>query len=119
MRQRNKYLIKTLGITPLECDELWSNVQKNKKILSPAAQIGLAKVMRECSLQLFQFYWNFINEFKRITRPAMFGGVGGSLVDMARIFYFQLIAAALLGLDEKLWGNVYVSGREIVHTLAT
>lgn len=44
--EMNKYLIKTLGLSPLECDELWSNAQKNKKILSPAAQIGLAKVMR-------------------------------------------------------------------------
>jgi len=41
----NDYLIKTLGLTPLECDDLWSNAQKNKKILSPAAQIGLAKVI--------------------------------------------------------------------------
>ena len=43
--EMNEYLIKTLGLTSLECDELWSNIQKNKKILSPAAQIGLAKVM--------------------------------------------------------------------------
>lgn len=41
----NEYLIKTLGLTPLECDEIWNFVKKNKKILSPAAQIGLAKVM--------------------------------------------------------------------------
>ncbi|CAD6492039.1 MAG: hypothetical protein EMLJLAPB_00415 [Candidatus Argoarchaeum ethanivorans] len=41
----NEYLIKNLGLTPFECDELWSNAQKNKKILSPAAQIGLKKVM--------------------------------------------------------------------------
>ncbi len=43
--EMNEYLIKTLGLTPLECDELWSNVKKNKKILSPAAQIGLKRVM--------------------------------------------------------------------------
>ncbi|PXF61105.1 MAG: hypothetical protein C4B59_05975 [Candidatus Methanogaster sp.] len=43
--EMNEYLIKTLGLTPLECDEIWSNVCKNKKILSPAAQTGLAKVM--------------------------------------------------------------------------
>jgi hypothetical protein len=43
--EMNEYLIKTLGLTPLECDELWSFVKKNKKILSPAAQIGLKKVM--------------------------------------------------------------------------
>nr|QNO42875.1 hypothetical protein FEGPBIBN_00008 [Methanosarcinales archaeon ANME-2c ERB4]QNO44106.1 hypothetical protein EAEFCCBL_00001 [Methanosarcinales archaeon ANME-2c ERB4]QNO50435.1 hypothetical protein BPCBKEJI_00013 [Methanosarcinales archaeon ANME-2c ERB4] len=43
--EMNEYLIKTLGLTPLECDEIWSFVKKNKKILSPAAQIGLKKVM--------------------------------------------------------------------------
>ena len=43
--EMNEYLMKTLGLTPLECDELWSNAQKNKKILSPAAQIGLKRVM--------------------------------------------------------------------------
>jgi hypothetical protein len=41
----NAYLIKNLGLTPFECDELWSFVKKNKKTLSPAAQIGLKKVM--------------------------------------------------------------------------
>jgi len=43
--EMNEYLIKTLGLTPLECDELWSFVKKNKKILSPAAQTGIARVM--------------------------------------------------------------------------
>ena len=43
--EMNEYLMKTLGLTPLECDELWSNAQKNKKILSPEAQIGLKRVM--------------------------------------------------------------------------
>ena len=28
MRQMNEYLIKTLGLTSLECDELWSNAQR-------------------------------------------------------------------------------------------
>jgi len=41
----NAYLIKNLGLTPFECDDLWSFVKKNKKTLSPAAQIGLKKVM--------------------------------------------------------------------------
>ena len=43
--EMNEYLIKTLELTPLECDEIWSFVKKNKKILSPAAQTCLAKVM--------------------------------------------------------------------------
>ena len=40
----NEYLIKDLGLTPLECDEFWSFVKKNKRTLSPAAKIGLNKV---------------------------------------------------------------------------
>ncbi|PXF61106.1 MAG: hypothetical protein C4B59_01290 [Candidatus Methanogaster sp.] len=33
------------------------------------------KRMLECSLHVFQFYWNFINEFKRRTSPAMLEGL--------------------------------------------
>jgi len=29
--QMNDYLIKNLGLTPLECDELWSFVKKTKE----------------------------------------------------------------------------------------
>ena len=43
--EMNEYLIKNLVLTPFECDELWSFVKKNKKTLSPAAQICLKKVM--------------------------------------------------------------------------
>ena len=42
----NEYLITNLELTPFECDELWSFVKKNKRRLSPAAQLGLKKVMR-------------------------------------------------------------------------
>ena len=41
----NEYLIQELELTPIECDELWSFVKKNKRKLSPAAQIALKKVM--------------------------------------------------------------------------
>jgi len=41
----NEYLIKNLGLTAFECDELWSFVKKNKKNVSPAAQISLKKAM--------------------------------------------------------------------------
>ena len=41
----NDYLIQDLHLTPFECDELWTIVKKNRKMLSPAAQIGLRKVM--------------------------------------------------------------------------
>lgn len=43
--EMNAYLIKNLGLTPFECDELWNFVKKNKRTLTPAAQIGLKKVM--------------------------------------------------------------------------
>ena len=41
----NDYLIENLGLTPFECDELWSIVKKNRKKLSVAAQLGLRKAM--------------------------------------------------------------------------
>ena len=44
--QMNKYLISNLGLTPFECDELWSVVKKNRKKLSLTAQLGLKKVTR-------------------------------------------------------------------------
>ena len=44
--QMNKYLISNLGLTPFECDELWSIVKKNRKKLSLTAQLGLKKVTR-------------------------------------------------------------------------
>ena len=42
--QMNEYLIRELGLTPFECDELWAMVKKNRKKLSQAAQLGLKKV---------------------------------------------------------------------------
>lgn len=42
----NEYLIHDVGLTPIECDELWTFVKKNKRKLNPAAQIALKKVMR-------------------------------------------------------------------------
>jgi len=41
----NEYLIKNLGLSPFECDELWSMVKKNRKRLSTLAQLSLKKVM--------------------------------------------------------------------------
>ena len=41
----NEFLIQELELTPIECDELWSFVKKNKRKLSPAAQIAMKKVM--------------------------------------------------------------------------
>lgn len=44
----------------------------------------------ECSLQLFQFYWNFINGFKRRSSPAMLEGLADHLWTWHEFFYFQL-----------------------------
>ncbi len=40
----NDYLIQELDLSTYECDELWTIVKKNRRTLSPAAQIGLEKV---------------------------------------------------------------------------
>lgn len=42
--QMNDYLIKNVGLTPFECDELWGMVKKNRKKLSVTARLGLKKV---------------------------------------------------------------------------
>jgi IS1 family transposase len=44
----------------------------------------------ECSIQLFQFYWDFINEFKRKTSPAMLEGLTDHLWTWHEFFYYQL-----------------------------
>ncbi len=41
----NEYLITNVGLSPMECDELWSMVKKNRKKLSTMAQLNLKKVM--------------------------------------------------------------------------
>jgi len=43
--QMNEYLIENLGLTPFECDELWSTVKKNRRKLSETAKLGLKKAM--------------------------------------------------------------------------
>lgn len=39
------HLINDLGFTPVECDELWSTLIKNRKRLSTKARLELRKVM--------------------------------------------------------------------------
>jgi len=41
----NEMLIVDLELTPIECDEFWTFVKKNKRKLTPAALISLKKVM--------------------------------------------------------------------------
>lgn len=44
----------------------------------------------ENALHLFQFYWNFINEFKRGTSPAIMEGLTEHLWTWHDFFYFPL-----------------------------
>jgi len=44
----------------------------------------------ECSLQVFQFYWNFINEFKRRKSPAMLEGLADHLWTWHEFLYCSL-----------------------------
>jgi hypothetical protein len=44
----------------------------------------------ECSIQLFQFYWNFINNFKRGTSTAMLEGLTDHLWTWHDFFYHRL-----------------------------
>ena len=46
----------------------------------------------ECAIELFQFYWNFINEFKRDTSPAMAEELTDHTWSWHEFFYFQLSA---------------------------
>jgi len=41
----NDYFIKKLKLTTVECDEIWTFVKKNKRRLTPKAQIGLKSVL--------------------------------------------------------------------------
>jgi len=43
--EMNEYLTENLGLTPFECDELWSTVKKNRKRLSEKARMSLKMVM--------------------------------------------------------------------------
>lgn len=41
----NDFLIHDLKLSPIECDEFWTFIKKNKRKLSPKAQLSLTKVM--------------------------------------------------------------------------
>jgi len=44
----------------------------------------------ECAIELFQFYWDFINEFKRGTSPAMLEKITGHPWTWHEFFYHQI-----------------------------
>jgi IS1 family transposase len=43
-----------------------------------------------CAVTLFQFYWNFMNEFRRGTSPAMLENLTESLWSRGDLFYARL-----------------------------
>lgn len=46
----------------------------------------------ECAIELFQFYWNFINNFQRRGTPAMLEGITIKQWTWHDFFYYQLSA---------------------------
>ena len=44
--EMNDHLIQDLGLTPLECDELWSTIKKNRRRLSVTAFFCMNMVIR-------------------------------------------------------------------------
>ncbi len=44
----------------------------------------------ECALHLFQFYWNFLNNFKRETSPAMLEGLTNHIWSWHEFFYASI-----------------------------
>jgi len=46
----------------------------------------------ECSIHLFQFYWDFMNKFRRGTTPAMMEGLTDHLWTWHEFFYYKLSA---------------------------
>ena len=47
----------------------------------------------ECAIHLFQFYWDFINEFKRDTSPAMIEEVTDHIWSWHDFFYHSITIA--------------------------
>ncbi|HJH25942.1 MAG TPA: IS1 family transposase, partial [Methanophagales archaeon] len=49
--------------------------ERNGRLVRKTKCFSKRRWRLEGSIQLFQFYWNFINEFKRRTSPAMLEGL--------------------------------------------
>ena len=81
------YLMEAKG-TPL----YWKQLPENEIINIYKHLVGFSKLVWElgCSFQVFQFYCNFINGFKRRISPAMLGGLLEHLLDIARMFLFPI-----------------------------
>jgi hypothetical protein len=49
-----------------------------------------ARQRLKCAIELFQFYWNFINEFKRGSSPAMLEGLTDHTWSWHEFIYYRL-----------------------------
>jgi len=45
----------------------------------------------ECAIELFQFYWNFINKFKKEPTPAMAEGLTDHTWNWHEFFHFHQV----------------------------
>ena len=64
--------------------------ERNGRLVRKTKCFSKRRWRLECSVQLFQFYRNFINEFKRRTSPAMLEGLTDHLWIWHEFFYFLL-----------------------------
>jgi hypothetical protein len=60
------------------------------RLVRKTKSFSKARQRLKCALELFQFYWNFINEFKRGTSPAMLEGLTDHTWSWHEFFYLQL-----------------------------
>ncbi len=63
--------------------------ERNGRLVRKTKCFSKYKRRLGCAIELFQFYWNFINNFKRGTSPAMMEGLTGHLWIWHEFFYFD------------------------------
>lgn len=64
--------------------------ERNGRLVRKTKCFSKQKPRLEQHLHFFQFYWNFINNFKRGTSPAMIEGLTDHLWDWNDFFYKQI-----------------------------
>jgi hypothetical protein len=64
--------------------------ERTGRLMRKTKGFSKARQRLKCALELFQFYGNFINEFKRGTPPAMLEGLMGHTWSWHEFFYHRL-----------------------------
>lgn len=64
--------------------------ERNGRLVRKTKCFSKQKIELENHLHLFQFYWNFINNFKRGYSPAMLEGITNHIWSWREFFYFRL-----------------------------